>query len=103
MGSPEVRCIVPVIEAATPESRVSGSVVVVALLVAVVPRLIFVPDGIGVGFGRIPVSVALVTVGIALIALRIALIVLSVAVVVLRSVVRRCMGVLARLRILSRS
>ncbi len=95
MGSPEVCRVIPVIEAAAPESRVSGPVVVAALLVAVVPRLIFVPDGIRVGFGCVPVSVALVTVGIALIILR-------VAVIVLRIVVRRCMGVLTGLRVLSR-
>jgi hypothetical protein len=83
MSSPEVCAIVPVVEAAIPECRVGGPVFVVALLVAVVPRLIFVPDGIRVGFGRVPVRVALVTVGIALIALRLALIILSGTVVVL--------------------
>ena len=102
MGSTEVRSEVSVVEAATPESRVRGPEVVAALLVEVVPRLIFVPDGIRVGLRRIPVSVALVTVGIALILLRDAVVMLRVAVVVLCIVVCRCMGVLARLRVLSR-
>ena len=96
MGSSEMRPVVPVVKAAIPESCVGGPEVAVALAVAGVPRLIFMPNGIGMGFRRVSVCVALVAI--------------SILLIMLRSVigVRRCMILvrimrLAGLRVLARS
>jgi hypothetical protein len=88
MGTPKVRSIVAVIEPAIPVSSVGGPVVVVALLVQVVPHLVFVPMSIHAGSLRIPCFALVIPLGIALIALRVALrpllVPLFIACVVLR-------------------
>jgi hypothetical protein len=73
MGTPKVRSIVAVIEPAIPVSSMGGPVVVVALLVQVVPHLVFVPMSIHAGSLRIPCFALVIPLGIALIALRVAL------------------------------
>jgi hypothetical protein len=59
-------------------------VVVAALLVAVVPRLVFVPDGVRVGLRRVPVCV---TLGVLLVTLCVALVPICIALVIALGIV----------------
>jgi hypothetical protein len=66
MATAEVGSKVTPIEAAISESRAGGLVIAVSLLIARVRCLVFLLDGIGVGFCGVPVGIALVAIIIAL-------------------------------------